>query len=178
VIGGTAIGLVVACGPWLVRRPRCRPTRVRRADAAAALELDTALALDLLDVAVSAGASLPDALRVVGSAVGGAQGAALRSAGSALLLGASWDSAWASAPDGLRDVAVALGPSWTAGAAPGPALRARAEQHRRGRRAHVRSAAGSLGVRLVLPLGLCFLPAFVLLGLVPMLLGLASGLLA
>ena len=31
-------------------------------------------------------------------------------------------------------------------------------------------------MRLVLPLGLCFLPAFVLLGLVPMILSLAAGL--
>lgn len=53
------------------------------------------------------------------------------------------------------------------GAAPGPALRAGAEQLVRERRAQVREAAGRLGVRLVLPLGLCFLPAFVLLGLVP-----------
>jgi pilus assembly protein TadC len=34
-----------------------------------------------------------------------------------------------------------------------------------------------LGVRLVLPLGLCFLPAFVLVGLVPVLASLGRGLL-
>jgi pilus assembly protein TadC len=39
-----------------------------------------------------------------------------------------------------------------------------------------RTAAGALGVQLVLPLGLCFLPAFVLLGLVPMILSLAGNL--
>jgi len=37
-------------------------------------------------------------------------------------------------------------------------------------------AAGRLGVRLVLPLGLCHLPAFVLVGLVPVLVSMASGL--
>ena len=68
--------------------------------------------------------------------------------------------------------------SWSTGSAPGPALRGRADQLRRDRRA--RTAAGRRarsGVRLVLPLGLCFLPAFVLLGLVPMLLSLAGDLL-
>jgi len=44
-------------------------------------------------------------------------------------------------------------------------------------RSAAREAAGRLGVRLVLPLGLCFLPAFILIGLVPVILSLAAGLL-
>jgi pilus assembly protein TadC len=173
-----AAGVALGCAPWLQRRPVRDRSPAGGRSSGSEPELDAVLVLDLLDVAVAAGASLPRAFAVVGAAVGGTNGAALRSAGSALLLGASWEAAWSSAPHGLRDVASALGPSWTTGAAPGPALRARAEQRRRARRAQVRAAAGALGVRLVLPLGLCFLPAFLLLGLVPMVLGLASGLFA
>jgi hypothetical protein len=40
-----------------------------------------------------------------------------------------------------------------------------------------RRAARQAGVRAVLPLGLCFLPAFVLLGVVPVVVGLAGPLL-
>lgn len=136
--------------------------------------MDGVLVLDLLDVAIGTGVSLPRALSAVGAAVGGVQGEELSRGGSALLLGASWQSAWAGSA--LTDVVGALGPSWSTGTAPGPALRGRADQLRRDRRTRSRTAAGALGVRLVLPLGLCFLPAFVLLGLVPMLLSLAGDL--
>ena len=87
-----------------------------------------------------------------------------------MLLGASWQVAWAGST--LTDVVDALEASWSTGTAPGPALRGRADKLRRDRRTRSRTAAGALRVQLVLPLGLCFLPAFVLLGLVPMLLSL------
>src|SRR5659263_742093 len=77
--------------------------------------------------------------------------------------------------DDLRPIAECLEAAWVQGAAPGPALRARAGVIRRDRRRSAREAAGRLGVHLVLPLGLCLLPAFVLLGLVPVLVSLASG---
>ena len=132
------------------------------------------LLLDLLDVAIGTGAPLPRALSAVGAAVGGQQGDELARGGAALLLGASWQSAWAGTA--LSDVVGALEASWSTGTAPGPALRARADQLRRDRRTRSRTAAGALGVELVLLLGLCFLPVFILLGLVPMLLSLAGNL--
>ncbi|MDM7854467.1 type II secretion system F family protein [Cellulomonas alba] len=166
-----AVGAVV---PWTGRRGRGGRRRDPVTEPVA--ETDVVLVLDLLDVAVASGVALPRALTVVGAAIGGRHGRALAAAGGALLVGASWRTAWAGAPAELAAVAETLAPSWTAGAAPGPALRACAEQRRRGRRAQLRSAAGALGVRLVLPLGLCFLPAFLLVGLVPMMVGLARGL--
>lgn len=134
------------------------------------------LLLDLVDVAIATGAPVPRALSAVGAVVGGDQGAVLARGGAALLLGAPWGSAWAGADVAVAEVVGVLEASWATGSSPGPALRARAEQLRRERRARARSAAGSLGVQLVLPLGLCFLPAFVLLGLVPLLLSLAGDL--
>ncbi|MBO9555464.1 type II secretion system F family protein [Cellulomonas sp.] len=142
----------------------------------AAVAVDVVLVLELVDAAVATGVALPRALEAVGSAVGGARGDALHRAGTALVLGASWSTAWSGAGDALRMVANALEPAWATGSAPGPALRACAEAVRRDRRGRVREAAGSLGVRLVLPLGLCFLPAFVLLGIVPVVLSFARGL--
>jgi pilus assembly protein TadC len=53
-------------------------------------------------------------------------------------------------------------------------LRAVATDVRGRRRAVATEAARRAGVRAVLPLGACFLPAFVLLGIVPTIAGLAS----
>jgi len=142
------------------------------------VRVDPVLLLDVLDAAVGAGAPIPRALQVVGGLLGGDDGRALVRAGGALVLGASWSAAWAGSPSGLRELADALEPAWITGSAPGPSLRARATQLRSERRSRTRAASATLGVRLVLPLGLCFLPAFVLLGLVPLVLSLASGLVA
>lgn len=134
--------------------------------------------LELLAAAVRAGAALPRALDVVGAAVGGPDGGALRGVGAALVLGASWDVAWSRVPARLVVVRRALRPAWVHGAAPAPSLRTAGEALRQDRTAAARTAAARLAVHLVLPLGTCFLPAFVLVGLLPVLLSLGSGLLA
>lgn len=118
------------------------------------------------------------ALTVVGGHLGGADGAALVRAGTAMGLGVPGDVVWSDAPPAVAHVGRVLAVGAAAGAAPGPQLRAEAARWRRERRAHARQAAAALGVRLTLPLGVCFLPAFVLLGLVPVVLGLAGDLVA
>ncbi|MCL2850483.1 MAG: SurA N-terminal domain-containing protein [Micrococcales bacterium] len=135
---------------------------------------DPVLLLALLDAAVGAGAPVPRALQAVGAAVDGEVGDALATVGGRLILGAPWSEAVAAAPNALRDQLDPLGAAWSAGAAPGPLLRQACERLVRERRDLVRVAAGRLGVRLVLPLGLCLLPSFVLLGLVPVVLSLAG----
>jgi len=139
--------------------------------------LDPAFVLDLCAAAVRGGAAVPGALVVTGRHLHGAEGIALVQVGTALGLGAPWDQAWAGVPPSVAALGRALGPCQVTGASPGPQLRAAAARVRRERRARVRAAAGALGVRLTLPLGVCFLPAFVLLGLVPAVLGLAGDLL-
>jgi len=139
-------------------------------------EIEVAVLLDLLDAACSAGASIPGALAVVGAAAGGARGPTLTRVAAALALGGSWAEAWSGAEPALEPVASALQPSWQDGVAPAGSLRAVAATLRRERRTRALEAAGRLGVRLVLPLGLCHLPAFVLVGLVPVLVSMASGL--
>jgi pilus assembly protein TadC len=49
-----------------------------------------------------------------------------------------------------------------------------ADDAREASRAASVAAARSVGVKAVAPLGLCFLPAFVLLGIIPVVAGLAS----
>jgi len=135
---------------------------------------DPALLLDLVAAALAAGAPMPRALSTVADALPGRVGAPLRRAAGALALGSSWHAAWADAPPAARAVADALEPTAAAGASPVPLLRAAAAASRRRRRAAGRAAAGRLGVWLVLPLGLCFLPAFLLLGVVPVVLSIAG----
>lgn len=183
---------VVATLPWtLTDRTRAPAPAVRGAGPAGVPlgEVDVAVLLDLADAALGAGASVPGTLLALGRAVSGpapetaapeaaapetgdegGTGTALRRAGRALLLGAPWTEAWDGAPEGLVPLADALEPAWVGGAAPGPLLRQAAGSVRASRHREAQEAAARLGVRLVLPLGLCFLPAFVLLGLVPVVL--------
>ncbi|MCG7286230.1 type II secretion system F family protein [Cellulomonas sp. ACRRI] len=161
-------------GPAAATRSTARTGADGRGEDALAVDLVTVV--DLLAVAVSAGASVPGSLAAVGAALGGAVGRDLDRAGAALLLGEPWAAAWVHAP-ALGAVLDGLEAAWRTGAPAGPALRAAAGELRRTRERAAREAAGQLGVRLVVPLGLCFLPAFVLVGLVPVLASLGRGLL-
>ncbi|WP_369370693.1 type II secretion system F family protein [Promicromonospora sp. Populi] len=134
--------------------------------------------LELVGAALRSGAGLPRALEATGAAVGEPDGEALARAAHALVLGATWERAWTHAPVTLDPMVRALRGAWVDGAAPGEALRAAGEEVRHERRSAARTAAARLGVQLVLPLGACYLPAFVLVGLVPVLLALGIDLLA
>ncbi|WP_460757011.1 type II secretion system F family protein [Myceligenerans cantabricum] len=163
--------LVVAGWVWSARLVALARDRSRGG------EIDVQVLLDLLAAALGAGSGVPRALGAVGRAVAGRSGAALERAADALVLGATWGQAWVDAPEPLLPVVRALRGAWVDGAAPGEALRAAGQEARRERSAAARTAAARLGVRLVLPLGCCYLPAFVLVGLVPVLFAMGIGLL-
>lgn len=195
-MAGDAVAVIVllfaAVSPWLrwsaLTAQRGGSTPERGHIEAPVSPTDAAVLVELADAALRSGGSIPGTLIALGEAVGGADGGALARAGSVLVLGGSWDEAWLSpeartvpragrASDGaLRTLAEALEPAWVDGVPAGPLLRRAAERVRAGRSRHAREAAARLGVRLVLPLGLCYLPAFVLLGLVPVALAAGFGL--
>ncbi|MBL0887932.1 type II secretion protein F [Myceligenerans sp. I2] len=173
---GTAaavLGVVLLLAGWFWSARLVASARGRPRDGGT----DVQVLLELLAAALAAGSGVPRALDAVGRASGGTDGAALRGAGDALVLGAGWEQAWAGTPDRLAAVRGALRGAWIDGAAPGEALRAAGQEVRRARSAAARTAAARLAVRLVLPLGCCYLPAFVLVGLVPVLFSLGIGLL-
>lgn len=149
-------------------------TRRRDRDRGTGDGVDVPVVLDLLEAACAAGSSVPGALEAVGGALGtgvadGGRGAALVAAAARLHRGCGWREAWSGSDPALAPVADALRPSWEDGVAPAGALRATAAHLRRERQGAALAAAGRLGVRLVLPLAVCHLPAFVLVGLVPVL---------
>ena len=123
---------------------------------------------------LSAGASLVDALALTERTTSEPLAGALRRARIALALGGRDDEAWKAlmAEPMLRRVAVALASAYTSGAPATMTLDLAARDiHARRTSALVRQARVA-PVRVLAPLGLCFLPAFVLVGVVPVIVGL------
>ena len=139
---------------------------------------DPALLLDLVAAALAAGAPPQVALTCVAGAVGGDSGAGLEQVAARLRLGSGWARAWSSAPAELEVLGGTLTLAVTAGAPGAGLLRDAASELRRRRHRSSQLAAARLGVRMVLPLGLCVLPAFVAWAVVPVVLSLADQLLA
>jgi Flp pilus assembly protein TadB len=163
---GLVVGVVaaVAADRW-VRRLEPRAVRVARLRAQA----DLPFALDLMAATLLAGAPPSGACVAVGEALGGPLGERLSRVGRALALGTPTAEAWHAVrdlPSGGRLAATAVRAS-RSGAAFGGALVRLAADLRAVRLAELESAGQRAGVLVVLPLGLCFLPAFVLGGLVP-----------
>ncbi|MPY78146.1 MAG: type II secretion system protein [Actinophytocola sp.] len=140
---------------------------------------------DLLAACLRAGMPVADALGALAdsmptSATPGSSrtsaAAALRRTGELIALGAAPEDAWrpaldcaATAPLARAARRTARSGSALAGAAADLAARTRAEAAEL-----AQERAQRAGVLITLPLGLCFLPAFLLLGVVPVVIGLAS----
>ena len=161
-----AAGVVVAFGVDRYLRRR-EPADVR-ADRRRAVA-DLPLCADLLAAALRGGAPVGRAAAAVAAALGGPLGERLARTARSLQLGAEPVEAWAhlsGIAGAERIVAAAVRSSSSGGALAGALLRL-ADDLRADRSVAAEAAARRSGVLIVLPLGLCFLPAFVLAGLVP-----------
>lgn len=140
---------------------------------------DPVLWLELLGSLLESGASLEHGLAYLAAADPAGSGKPLAAVASALDLGAGWDTAWATVePTGeLTVLREALSFAIRTGAPSSAILYARAAQLRRRQHRNQERKAAALGVKLVLPLGLCALPAFICLGVMPILLSLVPALL-
>lgn len=136
------------------------------------------LALELMAGALSAGAPTVTAVVLAGKGVGPPLSRQLLAVASSLRLGAGADEAWRAARDDpvLRPLARLAVRSAASGAVMAQACRDLAVQQRQVRAAAAEAAIKRAGVLAVLPLALCFLPAFVLVGVVPVVVGLLSSL--
>lgn len=164
-----AVGVVVG-GERALRRAAPDPRRSMRT----ALIRELPGACDLLGVVLAAGLPVGAALAAVGGSLPQPLGPELRSVAALYRLGADPRQAWADVPlelAGLGRVMVRAGES---GSAVATALRALADESRATARASADAAVRRAGVWVLAPLGACFLPAFLCLGVVPLVLGIAG----
>ncbi|MBS5559912.1 MAG: type II secretion system F family protein [Bifidobacterium longum] len=154
-----------AIASWLYKVPVRHDSRLPCEEPAAAHDCGsswTILILRMLQVSLRQGSSIPRALDMVGKAVGDDCGARMSEVGSSLTRGVPWADAWHAAL-----LQSALESSWTHGDMPGVRLESAIEQLDRDERAAIERNAAKLSVKLLMPTGLCFLPAFVLVGVIP-----------
>ena len=171
--GGTGL---VAAGVVAVVAERLMRTAVPDQQQAtrAALVRDLPAACDLIAVCLAAGVPVPGALAVVGEAAPEPLGAQLRHVAALYRLGAEARRAWDDVPRELAALGRALVRAGESGAAVVPALRSLAADSRAAERLAAETAVRRAGVWVLAPLGLCFLPAFLCLGVVPLVLGIAG----
>jgi Flp pilus assembly protein TadB len=178
VVGGAAgllAGAVVAIAcVRLLATLEPRGVRERRAR----LVADLPVAVDLLAACLRGGSSWGESVDAVAAALGGPLGARLHWVAAQVRLGADPVATWLTLADesALAGLARAAARAADSGAALAPTLTRLAQDQRRAARAEAGARARAAGVRAVAPLGLCFLPSFVLIGIVPAIVGIATGL--
>ncbi|MDT4997512.1 MAG: hypothetical protein QOD45_1580 [Pseudonocardiales bacterium] len=134
------------------------------------------LALDLMAAALRSGRPLSIAVRLAAPAAGPASAAALARVAGLLDLGADPAAAWALVDESaLLPVAVAARRSADSGARLAQGFEQLAADLRQQARTAAQEGAQRAGVLAMLPLGLCFLPAFICIGVVPVVVSIASG---
>ena len=164
---GPVVGLCVGSVTWFALGHLESNAGVR-AKAARAWALP--LVAELMSAAVAAGSPPVVAAEAVADALGGPIGAALRSAAASARLGSDPATAWLTlgTDPAFRPLARALAASASRGTSPNEVLDRVARDARDAARWAAEARARSLGARAAAPLGLCFLPAFVLVGIVPL----------
>ena len=173
-VGGVAAGVVVAVA---LRRGSAKRPSPSTDDEEAVRHLP--LAADLLAACASAGAGPGEAAEAVGRSLGGQLGERLARTAAELRLGGEPAEVWRrfGAIPGAEGLARCMERSGSSGA---PAAEAVARHAAGLRAARARTAAAGARRAQVLisaPVGLCFLPAFLAIGVAPVVIGLATGLL-
>ncbi|MFJ7630608.1 type II secretion system F family protein [Streptomyces sp. NPDC097595] len=179
---GWAVGLASAFGARRWQRKRlghasrvAAETMARTAEAASQLPM----AADLLAACLSAGAGPVEAAEAVGESLGGPVGDQLARTAAEIRLGGDPAVAWGRFGE-IPGAATLAGCLDRAGSTGAPAAEpvARIAEALRAERARAAVArAQRAAVMVTAPVGLCFLPAFLAVGVAPVVIGLAGGLL-
>lgn len=153
-----------------------RATPASRARRSAELTAALPQVCDLLGAAVSAGLPLRTAVQVVAETIGGAAAEPLAGIAARVRLGIPETDAWAelSADDPWQSVAREISRTVGTGLGLAQLLRDLARQARLVAASEAVIRARRVGVRSTLPLMVCFLPSFILLGVVPVVGGIIS----
>lgn len=174
---GFLAGVVAAWVSWRAMTTAEGPRARRRREE---LARDLPVGVDLLAASVSAGGAVEQALVLVATALPGAMADEFHRIHHRLALGADPVGVWrqvAQHPE-LGPLGRALARAHESGAPVAGAIGALGQELRDRARLEVEARAKSVDVKSAGPLGVCLLPAFVLVGIVPMVAGLfgATGL--
>lgn len=164
-------GLAVALGAPGARRRR------EASAARSALARDLPRAADLTATCLDAGAAPAQALTAVADSLGGPLGPRLRAVSSALASGADLTRVDRDDHDPLAPLLRAVARASVTGAPLADSVRDVAADQREQARWQALELARRAGVQAVGPLAACFLPAFVLVGVVPVVVGVARAVL-
>jgi Flp pilus assembly protein TadB len=134
----------------------------------------------LMGAALASGSAPAEAVRLVGDALPGPAADRLRPVAEQLALGADPTRVWGNLgeDESLAPLGRTLARAHQTGAPVVAAVARLADELAREARAGIEDRARTVGVKAALPLGLCLLPSFLLLGIVPLVAGLVSGLTA
>jgi Flp pilus assembly protein TadB len=172
-VGGTrglVAALVAGVGCWWLTG-RMEPPSVRRRRERLAASVPHAV--DLMAACLAAGLSPAAAVEQIAEAVDEPLSDELAGLGSRLRLGVDPETVWrdlARHPQ-LGGLGRTVSRAVESGASVADAMARLAEDLRRLNRSAVESRARAVGVKAALPLGVCLLPAFVLVGVVPLVAG-------
>jgi pilus assembly protein TadC len=168
-------------GPSVVRARAATPARAlraRRQTRSGPDPLAVASSLDVLAVCLSAGMAVSTAAAATAPSAPPLLAQILSRAADLLALGAEPEVAWSAPTDSTDPQIDALlrlaRRSSVSGAALADAVSTLAAQCRQDATHTAAATAERAGVLIAAPLGLCFLPAFVCLGIVPVIAGLAG----
>lgn len=179
---GWAVGAAAAYGAWRWQRARLGHTpRVVAEEAARVAESmrQLPLAADLLAACISASAGPREAAEAVGESLGGPVGEQLVRTAAEIRLGGDPAIAWGrfGAIPGAAALARCLDRAGSTGAPAAEPVARLAEAMRAERASTAVARAQRAAVLITAPVGLCFLPAFLTVGVAPVVIGLAGGLL-
>ncbi|MCM2420688.1 type II secretion system F family protein [Streptomyces sp. RKAG293] len=176
-IPGCVTGLLAAYGIRRWQR-RSRTAGGQDRDAGAGRQLP--LCADLMAACLAAGARPGEAAEAVGRSLGGPLGDGLIRVAAELRLGGDPERCWErfGRLPAVKGLARCLSRASHSGVAPVDEVARLAADYRAARGRSALARARRAGVLATAPLGLCFLPAFLLVGVIPVVMGLAAGILA
>jgi len=166
---GVVLGCLVAVGARAAVGAASQSAKQRRVER---LAVSLPFALDIAAACLNAGTPLPRAFAIAASTTRNDLGPRLQQVGRALELGETVADAFERLHGlpGIERLTAAVARSRESGAALASGLTQLAERLRLEHTDRATAAASRAGVWLALPLCLCFLPAFMLAGLVPVVL--------
>jgi len=173
ILGGAAgiiAGLLLSAVSWRVLGEVESPSVRRRREL---LARQLPCGVQLLATALRAGADIESAMALVALALPGPFAEEITVLGRRLRLGVPPAQVWTAVPldSDLGPLARTLGRAQETGASVAQVMDALAVELQGRRRGEVERAAKSVDVRASAPLGICFLPAFMVLGVAPLVAG-------